>query len=104
MAGVKLPADNKKSFPQGWLFIIYKFVSKKENLIKSKGIITEALGNCQFRVKIVHEEKEYIIRCYLNGKMRQNRINTMVADKVDVEIPISNNLSNSIGRITYRYK
>lgn len=70
---------------------------------KIQGIVLEALPNGQFKVEIDLEGK-HIIRCYLNGKMRQNQIKVLVGDKVDLEFPKSLHINNVIGRITYRIK
>lgn len=56
--------------------------SKPQELI-AIGIVTEALPNTFFRVKI--EEKDEILT-YLSGKMRMNRIRVLIGDKVRVEI------------------
>ena len=47
------------------------------------GIVTEALPNTFFRVKI--EGKDEILT-YLAGKMRMNRIRVLIGDKVRVEL------------------
>lgn len=44
------------------------------------GVVTEALPNTQFKVKIGEEDK----LCYLAGKMRLHRIRVLVGDKVQV--------------------
>ena len=48
------------------------------------GIVTEALPNTMFRLKIEGQEAELL--AYLAGKMRMNRIRVLVGDKVLVEI------------------
>ena len=48
------------------------------------GIVTEALPNALFRVKLQNEEK--IILAYLSGKMRLNRIKVMIGDSVEIVI------------------
>jgi len=48
------------------------------------GIVTEALPNTMFRLKIDGQEDE--ILAYLAGKMRMNRIRVLVGDKVLVEL------------------
>jgi translation initiation factor IF-1 len=48
------------------------------------GIVTEALPNTMFRLKIEGQEEELL--AYLAGKMRMNRIRVLVGDKVLVEI------------------
>lgn len=48
------------------------------------GIVTEALPNTMFRLKIEGQEEELL--AYLAGKMRMNRIRVLVGDKVLVEL------------------
>jgi translation initiation factor IF-1 len=48
------------------------------------GVVTEALPNTFFRVKLEGQEEE--ILTYLAGKMRMNRIRVLVGDKVLVEL------------------
>ena len=47
------------------------------------GVVTEALPNTLFRVKLT-DEKEMM--AYLSGRMRINRIRVLVGDTVTVEI------------------
>jgi translation initiation factor IF-1 len=47
------------------------------------GVVTEALPNTLFRVKLA-DEKEMM--AYLSGRMRINRIRVLVGDTVTVEI------------------
>lgn len=56
----------------------------KQNNIKTTGVITEALGNSNFRVKIDLGDRE--ILCTISGKMRMNYIKVMPGDKVQVEM------------------
>lgn len=48
------------------------------------GIVTEALPNTLFRVKIGNSDEEKL--AYLAGKMRINRIRVLIGDKVLMEI------------------
>ena len=48
------------------------------------GVITEALPNTLFRLKLEGQESEMM--AYLAGKMRINRIRVLVGDKVLVEL------------------
>lgn len=48
------------------------------------GIVTEALPNTLFKVKIEGEDNE--ILTYLAGKMRLHRIRVLVGDKVSIEL------------------
>ena len=49
------------------------------------GIVTEALPNALFRVKLSGEEGQEIL-AYLSGKMRLNRIKVIIGDSVEVVI------------------
>ena len=48
------------------------------------GVITEALPNTLFRLKLDGQDSEMM--AYLAGKMRINRIRVLVGDKVLVEL------------------
>ncbi len=48
------------------------------------GVVTEALPNTLFRVKI--DGKEDIVLAYLAGKMRMHRIRVLIGDKVELEL------------------
>lgn len=48
------------------------------------GIVTEALPNTLFRVKLDGQDNE--ILAYLAGKMRMNRIRVLIGDRVQVEL------------------
>lgn len=56
----------------------------KQEAIKVKGIITEALGNSMFRVELDTNGAEII--CHISGKMRMYYIKIMPGDKVEVEM------------------
>lgn len=58
--------------------------TKQEKTDTSLGIVTEALPNTLFRVKLENSDQE--ILAYLAGKMRMNRIRVLIGDKVLVEI------------------
>lgn len=47
----------------------------------ASGVVTEALPNALFRVKITPEQE---ILAYLSGKMRLHRIRVLVGDTVEV--------------------
>lgn len=70
----------------------------KQNIIKQDGIISEALGNTMFRVKL---ENEHVILATIAGKMRMHYIRILPGDKVALEM---SPYDLSRGRITYRYK
>ncbi len=50
----------------------------------AEGVVTEALPNAMFRIKIDGAEEETV--AYLSGKMRMNRIRVLVGDRVRVEL------------------
>jgi len=68
----------------------------KEDLITSDGVIEEVLPNAMFRVKIAQGAT---ILGHISGKMRQNKIQILAGDKVQVEMS-PYDLSKC--RITYR--
>ena len=70
----------------------------KKNLIKQDGIVTEALSNAMFKVKL---ENDHLIVATISGKMRMNYIRILPGDKVSVEL---SPYDLSRGRITYRFK
>lgn len=70
----------------------------KQDLIKLDGVITEALSNAMFRVKL---ENDHEILATISGKMRMNYIRILPGDKVAVEI---SPYDLGRGRITFRYK
>ncbi len=71
----------------------------KANIIEKVGLVTQALPNTMFRVKLENEDHEII--AHLSGKMRMYRISIMPGDKVRVEMtPYDPNK----GRIVYRLK
>jgi translation initiation factor IF-1 len=48
------------------------------------GIVTEALPNTLFRVKI--DGTEDVVMAYLAGKMRMHRIKVLIGDKVELAL------------------
>ncbi|MCS6990851.1 MAG: translation initiation factor IF-1 [Chitinophagales bacterium] len=70
----------------------------KQPLIKQDGVITEALSNAMFRVRL---ENGHEIIATISGKMRMNYIRILPGDKVAVEM---SPYDLGRGRITFRYK
>lgn len=56
----------------------------KQPLKTATGVVTEALPNTLFKVKLENEDSEMLT--YLAGKMRLHRIRVLIGDKVLVEI------------------
>ncbi|HPS21546.1 MAG TPA: translation initiation factor IF-1 [Candidatus Paceibacterota bacterium] len=55
--------------------------SENDKNLTARGLVTEALPNTLFRVKI-DDDKE--ILAYLSGKMRMHRIKVLIGDSVEV--------------------
>lgn len=71
----------------------------KEESIKARGLVIEALGNAKFRIQL--EGTTDTIICMVSGKMRQNKIFVDVKDYVDVEL---SPYDLARGRIVFRHK
>jgi translation initiation factor IF-1 len=70
----------------------------KEELVEFEGQIIELLPEGRFRVKL---ENDHEILAYTAGKMKKNRIRSMVGDKVTVEMTP---YDMDRGRITFRHR
>ena len=55
--------------------------SKDKEVVVVSGVVTEALPNTLFRVKLGSEQE---ILAYLSGKMRLHRIRVLVGDTVEL--------------------
>lgn len=58
--------------------------SKQKTTTTAFGVVTEALPDTLFRVKI--DGKEEVQLAYLAGKMRMHRIRVLIGDKVELEL------------------
>jgi translation initiation factor IF-1 len=74
-------------------------MSKQEDKFTFEAIVTEALPNAMFKVRLPNEQKTEVL-AYLAGKMRQNYIRVLPGDKVTVEI---SPYDLSKARITFRH-
>jgi len=63
-----------------------------------EGVVTEALPNAVFRVKLPNE---HIVLAHISGKLRMNYIKIVPGDKVTVEVSV---YDLTKGRITWRAK
>ena len=70
----------------------------KEELVEFEGQIVELLPEGRFRVRL---ESDHEILAYTAGKMKKNRIRSMVGDKVTVEMTP---YDLDKGRINFRHK
>lgn len=61
-------------------------MSNNEKIVTAKGVVTEALPNTLFRVKLqdAKTEDQDEILAYLGGKMRMHRIKVLIGDSVEV--------------------
>ena len=70
----------------------------KENIVEFEGLVTEALPNATFKVKLPNG---HIITAHISGKLRLNYIRILPGDKVTVEVSV---YDLTKGRITWRAK
>lgn len=70
----------------------------KQDAIKQDGVISEALSNAMFRVKLSNGHE---IIATISGKMRMHYIRILPGDKVQVEM---SPYDLTRGRISLRYK
>lgn len=70
----------------------------KEELVEFEGLITEMLTEGRFRVRL---QNDHEILAYTAGRMKKNRIRSMVGDRVTVEMTA---YDLDRGRITFRHK
>lgn len=70
----------------------------KEEAIEAEGVVTEALANTQFRVKL-DKPPDHMVLAHVAGKMRKHFIRIVPGDRVVVELsPYDLNR----GRIVFR--
>jgi translation initiation factor IF-1 len=70
----------------------------KKDVIEAVGIVTEALPNAMFRVKL---DTGHEVLAHISGKMRMYYIRILLGDRVQVEL---SPYDLTRGRITYRFK
>ncbi|RPH02143.1 MAG: translation initiation factor IF-1 [Amoebophilaceae bacterium TMED152] len=70
----------------------------KQKAIEQDGVVTEALSNAMFRVKL---DNGHIVTAHISGKMRMFYIRLLPGDKVKLEM---SPYDLTKGRITFRYK
>lgn len=74
-------------------------MTKQDEKFTFEGIVTEALPNAMFKVRLPNEQKTQVL-AYVSGKMRQNYIRILPGDKVTVEM---SPYDLTKARITYRH-
>jgi translation initiation factor IF-1 len=70
----------------------------KEEMLEFEGVVTDVLPEGRFRVRLTNDH-ELIV--YTAGRMKKNRIRTLVGDCVTVEV---SPYDLSKGRLTFRHK
>ncbi|MBC6982762.1 translation initiation factor IF-1 [Caulobacter sp. 17J80-11] len=70
----------------------------KEEFIEFEGEVIELLPEGRFRVKL---DNEHVILAYTAGRMKRNKIRSLVGDRVTVEMTP---YDLDKGRITFRHK
>ena len=70
----------------------------KQKAIEQDGVVTEALSNAMFRVKL---ENGHIVTAHISGKMRMFYIRLLPGDKVKLEM---SPYDLTKARIIFRYK
>ena len=68
----------------------------KEDLLILEGIVEQVLPNAMFKIKIGEKHE---ITAVISGRLRQNRIQILLGDKVKVEV---SPYDLTKGRVTYR--
>ena len=71
-------------------------MAKAENTIEMAGVVEEVLPGAMFRVRL---ENKALVLGHISGRMRQNRIQILLGDRVKTEMSVYD-LSKC--RITYR--
>ena len=70
----------------------------KEDFSGFEGVITELLPEGRFRVKL---DNDHVVLAYTAGRMKRNKIRSLVGDRVTVEMTP---YDLDKGRITFRHK
>jgi translation initiation factor IF-1 len=60
-------------------------MSKQDDKLTFEAVVTEALPNAMFKVRLPNEQKTEVL-AYVSGKMRMNYIRILPGDRVTVEI------------------
>jgi translation initiation factor IF-1 len=69
----------------------------KDDMIVTKGRITDASPGARFKVKL---ENGHVLNAVVSGKIRKNNIQIIIDDLVEIEM---SPYDLTLGRITYRF-
>ncbi len=70
----------------------------KEDILAFEGIVNEVLPDARYRVQL---DNGHVLVAYTAGKMKKNRIKTLVGDRVTVEVTP---YDLDKGRLVFRHK
>ena len=70
----------------------------KEEFLEFDGVVTELLPEGRYRVQL---DNDHVVLAYTAGRMKRNKIRTLVGDRVTIEMTP---YDLSKGRITFRHK
>ena len=70
----------------------------KEELMEFEGVVTDVLPEGRYRVRLSNDHE---LIAYTAGRMKKNRIRTLVGDRVTVEV---SPYDLDKGRLTFRHK
>ena len=70
----------------------------KEDLLEFEGVVTDVLPEGRYRVRLSNDHE---LIAYTAGRMKKNRIRTLVGDRVTVEV---SPYDLTRGRLTFRHK
>jgi len=70
----------------------------KEELLEFEGVVTDVLPEARYRVRLSNDHE---IIAYTAGRMKKNRIRTLVGDRVTVEV---SPYDLEKGRLIFRHK
>jgi translation initiation factor IF-1 len=70
----------------------------KESLLEFEGVVTDVLPEGRYRVRLTNDHE---LIAYTAGRMKRNKIRTLVGDHVTVEV---SPYDLDKGRLTFRHK
>jgi translation initiation factor IF-1 len=70
----------------------------KEELLEFEGVVTDVLPEGRYRVRLSNDHE---LIAYTAGRMKRNKIRTLVGDRVTVEV---STYDLDKGRLTFRHK
>jgi len=70
----------------------------KEELLEFEGVVTDVLPEGRYRVRLANDHE---LIAYTAGRMKRNKIRTLVGDRVTVEV---SPYDLDKGRLTFRHK